>query len=167
MNEGPISGASGATDADLVSTYANLNLNSINYNRERDTFGIFTITFPHPTDRFFIFERGKDADLHLDALDAGGNTVGHWDFLRSEGYQDTGVAIVTDTGFPGWPMTGSQSVGSVGLQIIGGAATTLKFTINAKPDNGPDLKIFGGAADSRAELSGCCSRTSVCGVDRD
>src|SRR5262249_5923298 len=37
VNEGPISGATGATDADLVSTYANLNLNSINYNRERQT----------------------------------------------------------------------------------------------------------------------------------
>jgi hypothetical protein len=147
VNEGPISGATGATDADLVSTYANLNLNSINYNRERDVYGIFTISFPHPTDRFFIFERGKDADLHLDALDAGGNTVGHWDFLRTDGYTDTGIAIVTDTGFPGWPQTGpGQAVGSVGLRIEGGAATTLKFTINAKPDNGPDLKIFGGAA---------------------
>ena len=91
MNEGPISGAAGATDADLVATYANLNLNSINYNR-------------------------------------------------------TGVAIVTNTGFPGWPTTGSQAVGSVGLQIIGGSATTLKFTINAIPDFGPDLKVFGGAA---------------------
>jgi hypothetical protein len=147
VNEGPISGESGATDADLVATYANLNLNSINYNRERDTFGIFTISFPQPTDRFFIFERGKDADLHIDALDAGGNAVGHWDFLRTEGYGDTGVGIVTDTGFPGWPQTGpAQAVGSIGLKINGGAATTLKFTINAKPDNGPDLKVFGGAA---------------------
>ena len=146
VNEGPISGAAGATDADLVATYANLNLNSINYNRERIGFGIFTISFPHPTDRFFLFERGKDSDIHLDALDADGNTIGHWDFLRNQGYQDTGVAIVTNTGFPGWPTTGSQAVGSVGLQIIGGSATTLKFTINAIPDFGPDLKVFGGAA---------------------
>jgi hypothetical protein len=147
VDEGPISGESGATDADLVATYASRNLNSINYNRERDTFGIFSISFPQPTNRFFLFERGKDADLHIDAFDAGGNTVGHWDFLRTEGYGDTGVAIVTDTGFPGWPQTGpGQNVGSIGLKIDGGAATTLKFTINAKPDNGPDLKVFGFAA---------------------
>jgi hypothetical protein len=157
VNEGPISGANGATDADLVATYANLNLNSINYNRERIGLGIFTISFPHPTDRFFIFERGNDSDIHLDALDADGNTVGHWDFLRTGGYQDTGVAIVTNTGFPGWPTTGSQAVGSVGLKIVGGAATTLKFTINAIPDFGPDLKVFGGAAvpePSTAALAG-------------
>lgn len=145
VNEGPTSGAGGATAADLVATYANLNLNSLNYNRERGDYGIFTISFAQPTDTFYIFERGRDSDIHLDALDASGNTVGHWDFLRTDGYGDTGVTVVTETGFPGWPTTGAQSVGSVGIKVVDGVATTLKFTIHAVPDFGPDLKVFGGA----------------------
>ncbi|MER2626688.1 MAG: hypothetical protein ABTS22_22505 [Accumulibacter sp.] len=48
-----------------------------------------------------------DSDIHLDALDDAGSVVGHWDFLRSDGYRYTGVNIVTDTGFPGWPTTGA------------------------------------------------------------
>ena len=100
-------GAGGATEADLVAAYANRNLNSINYNRERGDYGIFTISFPQPTDTFFIFERGMDSDIHLDALDDAGSVVGHWDFLRSDGYRYSGVNIVTDTGFPGWPTTGA------------------------------------------------------------
>lgn len=145
VTEGPISGANGASEADLIANYANLNLNDINYNRERGEYGIFSITFDHPTDHFFIFERGRDSDIHLDALDALGNVVGHWDFLRADGYQATGISIATNTGFPGWPTNNPQSVGSVGLKIDNGTATTLKFTIHAIPDFGPDLKVFGGA----------------------
>ena len=154
VNEGLLSGAGGATEADLVAAYANHNLNSINYNRERGDYGIFTISFPQPTDTFFIFERGMDSDIHLDALDDAGSVVGHWDFLRSDGYRYSGVNIVTDTGFPGWPTTGAQRVGSVGLKIADGTATTLKFTIHAIPDFGPDLKVFAGAAIAQVPAPG-------------
>jgi hypothetical protein len=145
VNEGTISGKFGATDADMVASYGNLNLNSINYNRERKTYGIFTISFAQPTDRFFIFERGMDSDIHLDALDDNGNVLAHWDFLRKGGYVDTGFDIIVDTGFPGWESTAPQSVGTVGILLNGAAARTLKFTIDSIPDFGPDLKVFGGA----------------------
>ncbi len=154
VNEGPISGPNGATNADLVATYASLNLNSINYNRERKDYGIFTISFPEPTDTFFIFERGMDSDIHLEALN-GGEVVATWDFTWPivEGrhpWPDSyyaGFEIVTYTGFPGWSTdpNRAQKVGAIGIRLHGEAADTLKFTINAIPDFGPDLKVFGGA----------------------
>lgn len=154
VNEGPISGPKGATNADLVATYANLNLNSINYNRERKDFGIFTISFPKATDTFFIFERGMDSDIHLEALYQG-KVVAKWDFTwpmvdGRHPWPDSyyaGFDILTYTGFPGWSTDpkGAQKVGAVGIRLTGGVADTLKFTINAIPDFGPDLKVFGGA----------------------
>ena len=154
VNEGPISGPNGATNADLVATYANLNLNSINYNRERKDYGIFTISFPKPTDTFFIFERGMDSDIHLEALNHG-KVVATWDFTwpmvnGRHPWPDSyyaGFDILTYTGFPGWGTDpkGAQKVGAIGIRLQGGAADTLKFTINAIPDFGPDLKVFGGA----------------------
>lgn len=154
VSEGPISGPNGATDADLVATYASLNLNSINYNRERKDYGIFTISFPEPTDTFFIFERGMDSEIHLEALNRG-TVVATWDFTwpMVEGrhpWPDSyyaGFDIVTYTGFPGWSTdpNGAQRVGAIGIRLQGEVADTLKFTINAIPDFGPDLKVFGGA----------------------
>ena len=154
VNEGPISGPNGATNADLVATYASLNLNSINYNRERRDYGIFTISFPQPTDTFFIFERGMDSDIHLEALNRG-KVVATWNFTwpmvnGRHPWPDAyyaGFDIVTYTGFPGWSTDpeGAQQVGAIGIRLQGEAADTLKFTINAIPDFGPDLKVFGGA----------------------
>jgi hypothetical protein len=153
VNEGPLSGPKGATNADLVATYGNLNLNSINYNRERETYGIFTISFPKPTDTFFIFERGMDSDIHLEALYRG-KVVASWDFTwpmvsGRHPWPDTyyaGFDILTYTGFPGWGTDPkeAQKVGVIGIRLAGGVADTLKFTINAIPDFGPDLKVFGG-----------------------
>ena len=154
VSEGPISGPNGATNADLVATYASLNLNSINYNRERRDYGIFTISFPEPTDTFFIFERGMDSDIHVEAMN-GGTVVATWDFTwplvnGRHPWPDAhyaGFDIVTYTGFPGWSTdpNGAQKVGAIGIRLQGGAADTLRFTINSIPDFGPDLKVFGGA----------------------
>ncbi len=137
-----------------MATFANLNLNSVNYNRERKDYGIFTISFPSPTDTFFIFERGMDSDIHLEALNDG-KVVATWDFTwpMADGrhpWPDSyyaGFDIVTYTGFPGWSTdpNGAHKVGAIGIRLDGEAADTLRFTINAIPDFGPDLKVFGGA----------------------
>jgi hypothetical protein len=159
VDEGPLSGPDGATNADLVATYASRNLNSINYNRERKDYGIFTISFPRPTDAFFIFERGMDSDIHLEAL-RNGEVVGSWDFTwplvnGRHPWPDAyyaGFDIVTYTGYPGWitDPNRAQRVGAIGIRLDGGAADTLRFTVNAIPDFGPDLKVFGGAPASES-----------------
>jgi hypothetical protein len=154
VNEGPLSGADGATNTDLVATFASRNLNSINCNRKRKDFEIFTISFPEPTDTFFIIERGRDSDIHLEALHDE-NVVAIWDFAwplvdGRRPWPDTcyaGLDIVTYARFPGWsadPIR-AQRVGAIGIRLAGGVADTLRFTVNAIPDFGPDFKVFGGA----------------------
>ncbi len=157
--EGPTSGENGATNADLVAAYGNRNLNSINYNRERGPIpsnAIFEISFPYPSDTFFIWERGMDSDIRVAAMDDVGQVIASAYILRPakettepKTIQFAGYSIFTDTGFPGWftgPGGTPQRCGSVGLRLNGATAKTLRFTVywnnRVNDDFGPDLKVM-------------------------
>ena len=150
VNEGPTSGENGATNADLVAAYGNRNLNSINYNRERGPIpsdSVFEISFPYDTDTFFIWERGMDSDMRIQAIDGSGNPIADAYILRPSKdtndpklIQYAGYGIYTDTGF-NWALGNPQRCGSVGLRLNGATAKTLRFTVNHNADFGPDLKV--------------------------
>ena len=149
ITQGPTSGSNGATNSDLVAAYGNRNLTSINYNRERAAgeLAIFEISFPYPTDTFYIWERGMDSDIHLDILDDSGNVIAHTDICRGDvslgtgEYQFANYSIYTDTGF-NWAIGSPQRCGTIGLHVNGELSKTLRFTISHPEDFGPDLKVL-------------------------
>jgi len=145
----------------LAEAHGNLDLTSINFNCEVpvgvpgtypncDTNGvaIFTLSFPAPTDRFLIFERGMDSDIHLEALDSSGQPIASADIPRYD--LDLGEPKLVK--FAGFNITttlsptfnvGPQPVGSLGLQLEKGVLSdTLRITIIPKTDFGADLKIL-------------------------
>jgi hypothetical protein len=146
----------------LAGAHGNLDLTSINYNREVpsgvpprvypncDLNGdaIFTISFPAPTDRFLIYERGMDSDIHIEALNSNGQPIAYAEIPRYD--LDLGdPKLVKYAGFnitttlePGRNV-GPQPVGSVGLQLEKGMLSdTLRITVIPKTDFGADLKIL-------------------------
>lgn len=150
----------------LAEAHGNIDLTSINFNCEVpvgvpgtypdcDTNGvaIFTLSFPAPTDKFLIFERGMDSDIHLEALDSSGQTIAKADIPRYD--LDLGdPKLVKYAGFnitttltPTFNV-GPQPVGSLGLQLEKGVLSdTLRITVIPKTDFGADLKILALAPD--------------------
>jgi len=144
VTQGPTSGENGATNADMVAAYANRNLTSINYNRERgsvDIPAVFEISFPYATDTFFFWERGTDSHIHAEFLDENGIPVANSDICWQE-LQPAGYSIYTDTGF-NWPIGANpQKCGSIGVKLDGVSVKTLRILIYHPEDFGADLKIM-------------------------
>lgn len=143
-------------DAALAAAHGNLDLGSINYNCEVpfgdgqcDSNGpaIFTLSFPQPTDRFLVYERGMDSDIHIEALDKSGSPIANADIPRSD--LDLGdPRLLKYAGFnidtwTGVFSPGPQRVGSIGLQLDKGMLSdTIRITVYPKQDFGADLKIL-------------------------
>jgi hypothetical protein len=143
-------------DIALAAAHGNLDLGSINYNCEVP-FGdgqcdlngsaIFTLSFPAPTDRFLIYERGMDSDIHIEALDTSGLPIASAEIPRYD--LDLGnPKLLTYAGFnidtwTGVFSPGPQRVGSVGLKLDRGMLSdTIRITVYPKQDFGADLKIL-------------------------
>lgn len=159
-------------DIALAAAHGNLDLGSINYNCEVivgdglcDLKGsaIFTLSFPAPTERFLVYERGMDSDIHIEALDTSGFPIASADIPRYD--LDPGnPKLVKYAGFnidtwTGVFSPGPQPVGSVGLKLDGGLLSdTLRITIYPKKDFGADLKILALAPeqpDKKVSLVTC------------
>lgn len=176
----------------LLQAYNNLNLSSINFNRELGTtqplspgdvafippiqpvpsspnalsVARFTLSFPQPTDRFLIYERGMDSDIRIAALDSSGNSIATayiprpkldqkafanstMDLTKAT-EQFSGVTVYTRTS-GGWAV-GPQSLGSVGLKLTEGVTSdTLYIWMYPNPDFGPDYKIIALAPENPQE----------------
>lgn len=131
------------SSADLQSALANYNLTSIVVTRENKGLAIVDVAFANPTNTFFLWERGGNSDLLVEALDAGGGVIGSYTVLR-QNYQQTGIVITTDNGSF---LNNGQALGSLGLQTDAAVsrlrlASLYSDTINF---NGPDYKILASA----------------------
>ncbi|RRS05227.1 PEP-CTERM sorting domain-containing protein [Aquabacterium soli] len=141
VNEGPATIT--PTGADLQGALANYNLSSIIVTREAPGLAIVDVSFANPTNTFFLWERGANSDLLVQALDDNGGVIGSYTVLRQT-YANTGIVITTDNGSF---LNNGQALGSIGFQTDT-AVSRLRlasFSTDTLNYNGPDYKILATA----------------------
>lgn len=131
------------TGADLQGALANYNLTSIVVTREARGLAIVDVSFANPTNTFFLWERGANSDLLVQALDDNGGVIGSYTVLR-QNYANTGIVVTTDNGSF---LNNGQALGSIGFQTDT-AVSRLRlasFSTDTIDFNGPDYKILATA----------------------
>lgn len=130
------------TAAQLVASLGNLNLNNIVDTEDRGSFTV-DFSFAKAVEYLFIWERGQNSRLGIQALDSKGNTVGNFLELFSGHFDYAGFNINTTE------ITDSQPVGSRGIRLsdlgVTGPIAGIRVSSQAHY-NGPDFKIIGGSA---------------------
>ncbi|NEQ46513.1 MAG: PEP-CTERM sorting domain-containing protein [Leptolyngbya sp. SIOISBB] len=129
-------------DGDVV--VANLSTNNLNHIIDTEDEGAFTIDlqFGKSIDNLLIWERGKNSDLGIVALDAAGNEIGEKLTITRNMWLDAGYSIDTTE------IDEAQEVGSLGISIFddlgveSGAVDSIRF-FSESGFNGPDWKFVG------------------------
>ncbi len=126
---------------DVVAALGNLYLSSI---IDTEDSGKFTIdlSFNKAVDNLFLWERGQNSQLKIQALDAGGNLIGNLLKLDSQNWQYAGYKLDT------LEINGAQNVGSKGVSLadLGVSAPISGLRVISKTGyNGPDWKVVGSA----------------------
>jgi hypothetical protein len=136
------------TDADIVASLGNLNLNSIIDTEDNLGSSIIDVSFGKKGAKtFFFFERGMNSDLKVDALDQAGNVVDTFKITRGMFKANpTGYGInTTEVG-------GAQAVGSYGLKLDYKVAG-LRLSSDNK-SNGPDYKVVAAKVPEPGAIAG-------------
>lgn len=135
-------------DASADNILENLSNNNLNNIVDTEDVGSFVIdlTFEKVIDNLLIWERGRNSDLGIQAVDAQGNLVGNRLVIERTQWQDAGFSILTnelqDESAP------AQEVGSIGINIIedlgirSNNVQTIRF-FSEDGFNGPDWKFVG------------------------
>jgi hypothetical protein len=123
----------------------NLNLNNIIDTEDSGNF-ILDLNFAKAVDNIFLWERGMNSRLDVQALDASGNVIGNKLALsNSKNWDYAGYKIDT------LEIGSAQKVGSIGVSLadlgltsgyVSGLRVSSKSTYN-----GPDFKVMGSVAD--------------------
>lgn len=129
----------------IKSVLNNLNLNNIIDTEDTGSF-VLDLMFDKAVDNIFIWERGMNSRLDIQAIDAKGNAIGKLLNLNSKNWDYAGFAIDTQE------IDGAQKVGSVGVSMADLGLTTqyvsaLRVYSKGAAYNGPDFKLVGSAAD--------------------
>lgn len=125
----------------------NLNLNNIIDTEDKGSF-ILDLNFDKAVDNIFVWERGMNSRLDVQALDANGDLIGNkLQLSKSSEWDYAGYKINTKE------IGGAQKVGSIGvslgdLGLNSGFISGLRVTSEGKAYNGPDFKILGSVADT-------------------
>jgi len=131
-----------ATNASIVQSLGNLNLNNIIDGEDSGSFKI-NVSFEKAVSSLFFWERGMNSKLGVQALDAAGNLVGKYLILDSSKFNYAGYSIDTTE------IVGAQRVGSLGVNLadlgLSNAISSIQLTSTSK-FNGPDFKVVGGTA---------------------
>lgn len=136
------------TEEDAAVVVENLGNNNLNNIIDTEDDGAFTIDlqFGKSIDNLLIWERGKNSDLGIVALDAAGNEIGEKLVITSDLWLDAGFAIDTTE------IDEAQEVGSLGISILddlgveSGAVDSIRF-FSESGFNGPDWKFVGTDAE--------------------
>lgn len=119
------------TDQEIVDFLGNLNLNNIIDTEERQR-SVFELEFGQKVNTFYLFERGLNSSLRVQALDSNGSVLDM--FKVSQGlWQPAGYAIDTTE------INAAQNVGAYGIKLD--RAVKKIRVISDFSDNGPDYKI--------------------------
>ncbi len=129
-----------ATAADIVTNLGNNNLNNIIDTEDTGSFEI-DLSFGSAIDNLLIWERGKNSQLGIQAVDDDGNLIGERLVLDSSTWDYAGFDIDTQE------INSAQRVGSIGVNIaedlgVGGPVSTVRF-FSESGFNGPDWKFVG------------------------
>lgn len=130
------------TAAQLVASLGNLNLNNIVDTEDQGSFTI-DFSFTKAVHYLFVWERGQNSRLGIQALDSKGNTVGNFLEVFSGDFDYAGFDIDTTE------IAGPQPVGSRGIRLsdLGVAGPIAGIRVSSQAHyNGPDFKIIGGSA---------------------
>lgn len=135
------------TNADVVASLGNLNLNSIIDTEDNLGTSSFNVFFDHPSNSFFLFERGMNSDLQVDAIDAKGNVIAGQSFkITRDLWKDAGYGVDTTE------INGTQEVGSYGIRFnTDVAGLRLSSYIGF---NGPDYKVVAAHVPEPSALVG-------------
>ena len=165
--------ANDPTEADIVSSLGNNNLNNIvdtedgqNFSDRRGNFEI-SVFYESRVSQVYFWERGMNSVLGVQAIDEDGNVIGNFleigkstvngGYDPGNGYEwdDAGFDIDTQE------ISGSnqpQSVGSLGLDLSDFGVNThiagLKLISEAPKYNGPDFKVVGASVPEPATVAG-------------
>lgn len=126
----------------------NLNLNNIIDTEDKGSF-ILDLNFEKAVDNIFLWERGMNSRLDVQALDANGNLIGtQLQLSNSRNWTDAGFKINTKE------IGGAQKVGSIGISLedLGlstGTISALRVSSEGSAYNGPDFKVLGSVADTQ------------------
>ena len=129
---------------------SNLNLNNIIDTEDKGSF-ILDLNFDKAVDNIFIWERGMNSRLDIQALDANGNEIGNKVQLsNSRNWDYAGFKLNTKE------IGGSQKVGSIGVSLadLGISDTfisSLRVSSEGRAYNGPDFKVMGSVAEQQPQ----------------
>ena len=134
-----------ATNAGIRTVLNNKNLNNIIDTEDTGNF-ILDLFFEKPVDNIFLWERGMNSRLDVQALDAKGNTIGNLLKLNSKNWDYAGYSIDTQE------IGSAQRVGSIGISLADLGLTSsyvsaLRVSSFGKAYNGPDFKVMGSVAE--------------------
>jgi hypothetical protein len=127
------------TNADVVKSLGNLNLNNIIDTEDTGSFKM-NLFFDSPVTNLFFWERGQNSKLGLQAIDAAGNLLGNFLTLDSSKWDYAGFDINTTE------IGSAQPVGSKGFNLadlnVSGPIAGIQLT-SKRNYNGPDFKVVG------------------------
>jgi len=124
----------------------NLNLNNIIDTEDKGRF-VLDLQFEQAVDNIFLWERGMNSRLDIQALDADGNEIGNLlQLASSKTWDDAGFDINTEE------IGRAQNVGSIGVSLMdlgidSGYINALRVSSDGKAYNGPDFKVLGSVAE--------------------
>ena len=138
------------TNEGAAAVLSNLNLNNIIDTEDKGHF-VLDLNFEKAVDNIFIWERGKNSRLDIQALDANGNEIGNkLQLSNSRKWDDAGFKLNTQE------IGNSQKVGSIGvsladLGISDNFISSLRVFSDGKAYNGPDFKVLGSVAENQPQ----------------
>lgn len=148
------------TDANVVTSLGNLNLNNIIDNEDNPTLGsTIDVFFDNPLNTLFLWERGMNSDLLVEALSNDGLSVLSSILINRADWLSAGYRIDT-TEIPE-----GQAVGSLGLSLGDVSATRFRLTASAG-FNGADYKVVGAKVPEPATLLGLGLVAGALGISR-
>lgn len=140
-----------ATNASVVSSLGNLNLNNIIDTEDSGTFTM-NLFFEEAVDKLFFWERGMNSVLGVQAVDASGNLLGNFLELNSKTWKYAGFRIDTQE------IDEAQRVGSLGLTLndlgVNANIAGIQVLAKGKQYNGPDFKVVGADVPEPATMAG-------------
>ncbi|AMW28357.1 exosortase-dependent surface protein XDP2 [Arthrospira platensis] len=155
------------TNEDIVASLGNNNLNSIIDGEDRGSFAI-NVWFDRRVDNLFLWERGMNSAVTVQAIDGRGNSLGNTFTITKDRWDNAGFRINTmEIG------RNVQDVGSWGVSLadlgldpsvrsIGGIRVSAAWSESGGPGddalrafyNGPDWKVVGAAVPEPGMIFG-------------
>ncbi|MBW4486274.1 MAG: PEP-CTERM sorting domain-containing protein [Trichocoleus desertorum ATA4-8-CV12] len=140
-----------ATNDSIVASLGNLNLNNIIDTEDKGSFKI-NLFFEKAVDTLFLWERGMNSKLGLQAINSAGTLIGNFLEVDSSTFVNASYSIDTKE------IGEAQNVGSLGLNLsdlgVGTSAIAGVQLVSKSSYNGPDFKIVGATVPEPSTMAG-------------